>query len=80
MTKQLGVCCLLEDDDSRAKRREGDVQSTAAGEGSELRGEVLQVGPGGAAQEQEHVIVQALCTCTIDNDIRHCQYLEKKRH
>lgn len=78
MTKQLGVCCLLEDDDGRPKRREGDVQPAAAGEGSELRGEVLQVGPGGAAQEQEHVIVEALCSRTIDNDIRHCQYLEKR--
>lgn len=45
MTKQLGVGGLLKDDDSRPKRREGHVQTTATREGPELRGEVLQVGP-----------------------------------
>lgn len=78
MTKQLGVCCLLEDDNGRPERRERHVQTTAAGEGPELRGEVLQVGPRGAAQEQEHVVVEALCPCAIDYYIRHCKYLENK--
>lgn len=78
MTEQLCVRCLLEDDDCRPKRREGHVQTTAAREGPELRGEVLQVGPRGVAQELEHVIVEALCSCTIDHYIRHRQYLEKK--
>lgn len=78
MTEQLGVRCLLEDDNGRPKRGEGNVQTTAAGEGPELRGEVLQVGLRGATQEQEHVVVEALCPCTIDYHIRHRQYLEKK--
>lgn len=78
MTEQLGVCCLLEYDNGRPERREGHIQTTAAGKGPELWGEVLQVGPRGAAQEQEHVVVEALCPCTIDYYIRHCQYLEKK--
>lgn len=78
MTEQLGVRCLLEDDNSRPERREGHVQTTAAGEGPELWGEVLQIGPRGTAQEQEHVVVEALCPCTIDYYIRHRQYLEKK--
>lgn len=78
MTEQLSVRCLLEDNNCRPKRREGHVQTTAAGEGLELRGEVLQVGPRGVAQKHKHVVVEALCPCTIDYDIRHCQYLEKK--
>lgn len=79
MTKQLGVRCLLEDNNSRPERGEGHVQTTAAGEGPELRGEVLQVGPWGAAQKQEHVVVEALCPCAIHYNIRYRQYLEKKR-
>lgn len=78
MTEQLGVRCLLEDDDGGPESREGHIQTTAAREGSELRGEVLQVGPRGIAQELEHVVVEALCPCTIDYYIRHCQYLEEK--
>lgn len=78
VTEQLGVRCLLEDDNSRPKRREGHVQTTAAGEGPELWGEVLQVGPRGTAQEQEHVVVEALCPCTIDDYIRHCQHLKRR--
>lgn len=70
--------CLLEDDDSRSERGERNVQTTAAGEGPELRGEVLQVGPRGAAQEQEHVVVQALRPRTIDYYIRHRKDLENR--
>lgn len=77
MTQQLSVRRLLEDDDGRTQRREGHVQATAAGQGPELRGEVLQVGPGGAAQEVEHVVVEAFGSCTIDDDIRHCQHLDE---
>lgn len=72
------MCRLLEDDDSWPERREGHVQPTAAGEGPQLRGEVLQVGPRGVAQELEHVVVEALGPRTIDHDIRHGQHLEKK--
>lgn len=44
MTQQLCVCGLLEDNDSGPKRREGHIQTTAGGQGSQLWGEVLQVG------------------------------------
>lgn len=79
LTQQLSMSCLLEDDDGRPKRREGNVQTTAAGKGPELWGEVLEVGPRGTAQEVEHVIVEAFSSCTINYNIRHCQYLEERR-
>lgn len=76
LTQQLSVRSLLEDDDSRPKRRQGHIQTAAAGKGPELRGEMLQIGPRGAAQELEHVVVEAFSSCTVDDDIRHCQHLE----
>ena len=79
MTQQLSVRCLLEDNDSRSKRREGYIQTTAAGQGPELWGEMLQVGSRGTAQEMEHVVVEAFSSCAIDYNIRHCQYLEERR-
>lgn len=78
MTKQLSVCCLLEDDYCRSKRREGHIQTTASGEGFELRGEVLQVSSWRTAQEQEHVVVETLRSRAIHNNIGHRQHLEKK--
>lgn len=36
MTQQLGVCCLLENNDSRSERGDGDIQTTAAGQGPEF--------------------------------------------
>ena len=81
MAEQPCVCCLLEDDNGGPESWEGNIQTTAAGKGSELRGEVLQVGHWGAAQEQEHVIVEALGPCAIYHNIRHGQHLEKtSRH
>lgn len=68
---------LLEDDDGRPKRGEGNVQAAAAGEGPQLWGEVLQVGPWGTAQEHVHVIVEALGPCAVDYYVRHRQHLEE---
>jgi len=69
---------FLEDDDGRPERRERHVQTAAAGQGPELRGEVLQVGPRGVAQELEHVVVEALGPRAIDHDIGHGQDLEEE--
>lgn len=79
LTQQLGVRRFLEDDDSRAQRGEGHIQTTPAGQRSQFWGEVLQVGPRGTTKKLEHVVVEALCTCTIDHYVRHRQYLEQRR-
>lgn len=68
---------LLEDDDGRPERGERNVQTAAAGEGPQLWGEVLQVGPRGTAQEHVHVIMEALGPCAVDYYVRHCQHLEE---
>lgn len=45
LTKQLGVCCFLEDDYSRTQGGEGNIQTATTGKGPELWGKVLQVSP-----------------------------------
>lgn len=77
MTQQLSVCCFLKDNDGRPETWQGHVQTAASGQGPQLRGEVLQIGPWGTAQELEHIVVEALSSCTIDYNIRHCQHLEE---
>ena len=77
MAQQLSVCSLLKDDDGRPEGGQGHIQTTAGREGPQLWGEVLQVGPRGAAQELEHVVVKAFCPCAIDYHIRHGQNLVK---
>ena len=72
MTEQLCVRCLLEDDDGRPKRGEGHVQATAAREGPELRGEVLQVGIRRITKELKKVIVETVRLRAVDDKIRNC--------
>lgn len=79
MAEQLGVRRLLEDDHRRPQRGERHVQTTTAGKGPQLRGEVLQVSPRSAAQEYEHVIVEAFCPRAIDYYVGHGQHLEGQR-
>lgn len=79
VAQQLSVCGLLEDDDGGSKAGQRDGQATAAGQGFQLPGEVLQISPGRAAQEVEHVVVEPLGPSAIYYDIRHGQDLTTTR-
>lgn len=78
-TEQLCVRRLLKHNDSWSETGQRHVEPTAAGQGPQLRGKVLEVGPGGTAQELEHVVVKTLGSSSIHNDVRHRQHLEENR-
>ena len=75
VAQQLGVGGLLEDDDGGPQGGEGHVQAAAAGQGPQLGCEVLQVGRRRAAEELEHVVVEALGPRAVHHQVGHGQHL-----
>lgn len=80
LSQQLCARRLLKDYDSGPQAGEGHVQAAAAGEGSQLRGEVPEVGSRGAPQKLEHVVVQPLGPRPVHHNVRHGQHFQQQPH